>query len=183
MSSWLFRVCRDWQPLSSFSSHKTAPHQDNDADNLTVPELRAVCLLHFQPNKEYESFIQSNTDTPGAHLAQKMHFFALCEGAVGFSSSVYHPSPLCSSCFCNQEVDRQNSYDCFSFSFKTLCLVSALTHTYCNPPQTGCIYSHAKQLKTQRQSKPYINILTEIIIWLLKSKCILLSNYSNFTSI
>lgn len=61
---------------------------------------------------------QSNIDTPGAHLAQTMHFLVLYGGAVELGSSVCHHSPLCSSCSCNQVVDILNSHDCLSFLTK-----------------------------------------------------------------
>lgn len=170
MSPWLSRACTDWQPLSSSPSSPETPHWDSNADNLIVPELWAVCLLRFQPNEGYETSLPRNTDTPGAHLAQTTCFFALRGGAVEFGSSVCHPSPLGSSCFCNQEMDILNSHDCFCFSFKSLCLVSALTHSYYSPPQIWLIYLLGKQLRKQDKSKPCINFLAEIIIWFKRNQ-------------
>lgn len=121
------------QFLSKFIRNSSSPRQQC---RQPYSPWAVGCLPCSLPaNKEYEAFTQSNTDTPGAHPAQTMHFLALCGGAVELGSSIYHPSPLCSSCSCNQELDILNSHNCLSFSYKSCCSLSALTCSYYSPPE------------------------------------------------
>lgn len=129
------------QLLSMFARNSFSPRQQC---RLPYSPWAVSRLPHSFPAQQRILLYTKNTDTLGAHVAQTMHFFALRGGAVKFSSSVYHTSPLWPCCFCNQEVDITNTHDCFSFSFRSLCLVSTLTHSYYSPLQIWCIYLHGK---------------------------------------
>lgn len=78
MSPWLSRACRDCQPLSSSpSSPETSPHQDSNVDNLRVPELWAICLIHFQQT-ENKRPLHKAIQTHQGHILHRQCISWLC---------------------------------------------------------------------------------------------------------
>lgn len=80
MSLWLSRACRDCQPLSSSpSSPETPPHphQDSNVDRLIVPELWAICLIHFQQTKNMRP-LHKAIQTHQGHILHRQCISLLC---------------------------------------------------------------------------------------------------------
>lgn len=170
-SPWLSRACRDCWPLSSSpSSSETPLHQDSNVDNLIVPELQAVCLVHFQQTKNMRP-LHKAIQTHQGHILHRQCISLLCVEELSSWVLLFiilpHYAPVASV------VKRWIFWipmTAFPFLTKVaghflhwLVATTAL-------PKTWCKCWHGKQLKNQDKSKPCINILAEIISWLFKKK-------------